>query len=44
MHTLQPARFKPGVTAASLPPAVASSDAYTGAARLRGMCRRRAAL
>ena len=36
MHTLQPARFKPGVTAASLPPAVATSDAYTGAARLRG--------
>ena len=31
MHTLQPARLKPGVTAASLPAAVASSDAYAGA-------------
>ena len=36
MHTLQPARLKPGVTAASLPAAVASSDAYAGAQPIRG--------
>lgn len=36
MHTLQPARLKPGVTAASLPAAVASSDAYAGAPPIRG--------
>lgn len=36
MHTLQPARLKPGVTAESLPAAVASSDAYAGAQPIRG--------
>jgi len=36
MHTLQPARLKPGVTADSLPAAAAGSDAYAGATRLRG--------
>src|SRR5512146_3510394 len=36
MHTLQPARLKPGVTAASLPAAAATSDAYAGAKKLRG--------
>ncbi len=36
MHSLQPARLKPGVTAASLPAAVASSDAYAGAQPVRG--------
>src|SRR6476659_8901127 len=36
MHTLQPARLKPGVTADSLPAAVATSDAYAGAKALRG--------
>ncbi|MBI5169824.1 MAG: hypothetical protein HZA61_10075 [Candidatus Eisenbacteria bacterium] len=36
MHSLQPARLKPGVTAASLPAAVASSDAYAGAQPIRG--------
>jgi 3-isopropylmalate/(R)-2-methylmalate dehydratase large subunit len=36
MHTLQPARLKPGVTAASLPAVAATGDAYAGAKKLRG--------
>lgn len=36
MHTLQPARLKPGVTAQSLPAAAATSDACAGAKALRG--------
>lgn len=36
MHTLQPARLKPGVTADSLPAAAAGSDAYAGAKKIRG--------
>src|SRR5512140_3072733 len=36
MHTLQPARLKPGVTADSLPAAAASSDACAGAKATRG--------
>jgi 3-isopropylmalate/(R)-2-methylmalate dehydratase large subunit len=36
MHTLEPARLKPGVTVDSLPAAVASSDAYAGAKAIRG--------